>query len=65
MICPACGGNFVDEEYYTTIVAGPEHPAAREVIECARERGEDVEDAKVIFAVCIGCAVTRREIPDD
>ena len=65
MICPACGSNFTDEEYYTTVVMGVEHPIAREVIECAREQGDDVEGAKVIVAVCIGCAATRREIPDD
>jgi hypothetical protein len=61
-MCPVCDVDFADEEFYTTIQLDPCHPAALEVAKAARELFED-DNVGVVFAVCLGCAVTGREIP--
>lgn len=59
MVCPCCETDLAGEEFYTTITLDPCHPAVLEVLKLM---GDD--DVTVAFAVCLGCAVTEREISD-
>lgn len=62
LACPCCDSSFADEEFYTTVIVDPSHPAALEVAEFARDTYQQ-EGISVAFAVCLSCAVTGREIP--
>lgn len=64
MVCPACGEPFALGDHYTTIAPPPDHPAVVQVRSTAREMFGD-DSPPIRFAICLGCGVTGRVLPDE